>query len=189
MNFLALAKLSELIQNINFENIWMLLNYFQVFFLGIVGIAVSALSFSGTWLILISALIFKAMDTRDTLGFSIIGIYAVICILVELVEPFAVKLGIQKYGGSKKGEIIGILSGVLGSILGEIIIPIPFLGNLIGMFLLSFFAVYCIEYRRLNCRYSSAKIAWGGVLAKVFMLLFKFLITFAMFLHLIYVIL
>lgn len=185
MNFLTLAKLSELIQNITFDSIWMFINYIQIFLCGIIGLSLSLLSFSGTWLIFISAVIFKIFDQQGKISFLMLVIYLLICIVTEFIEPFAIKHGVAKSGGSKKSQFIAIVSGFIGALLGEILIPIPFLGNLIGMFLFTFFAIYCIEYRRFNCRHSSIKIAWAGVVSKVFMLLFKFLITTIMFIYLV----
>ncbi|MBP6322528.1 MAG: DUF456 domain-containing protein [Fusobacteriaceae bacterium] len=185
MNFLTLAKLSELIQNMTFDSIWMFINYIQIFLCGIVGLSLSLLSFSGTWLIFASAAIFKIFDQQNKISFTLLFIYLAICLITEVVEPFAAKYGITRSGGSKKSEIISILSGFIGALIGEVLIPIPFLGNILGMFLFMFFAIYCIEYRRLNCRHSSIKIAWAGVVSKVFMLMFKFLITTAMFIYLV----
>lgn len=188
MNFMAIAKLSELIQSLTFENVTMFFNYIQIFVFGIVAVFLSALSISGTWFILFSMIIFKFIDTHNKVSWLLIVIYILICLLVEFGELYAVKHGIKKAGGSSKSEVTGIIGGITGSILGEIIIPIPILGNLIGMFLLSFISVYFVEYRQLKCKNTSIKVAWMGILAKVFMILFKLLITAAMFIYLVYTI-
>jgi hypothetical protein len=52
-------------------------------------------------------------------------------------------------------------------------IPIPLIGNLIGMLLLSFLLVFWVERQRLGHDRQAVHIALGAVLARVYMVLVK----------------
>lgn len=188
MNFSTVSQLSEFIQNINFEGIGMFFNYLQVFIFGILALFLSILSVSGTWVILVSMIIFKFYDPYDSIGWFTVGVFAFVCIFVEIAEFFSVKYGIKRAKGTKDSEVIGMISGIIGAIIGEILIPIPFLGAILGMFTLSYIAVYVSEYHFHKIGDKAAVVAWAGIAAKAFMIIFKLLVTVAMLVVYIYLI-
>jgi uncharacterized protein YqgC (DUF456 family) len=67
---------------------------------------------------------------------------------------------------------MALIGGVLGFFLG-FMIPIPLIGNFVGMLLLSFLLVFWVERQRLGHDRQAAHIALGAVLAHVYMVLVK----------------
>lgn len=141
-----------------------------------IGLILSSLTFSGTWVVLLAALITKLSIGFPTLGTLIA--FALLCIATELLEALAGFWGVQKRGGSKRAGWAALLGGLLGAVIGSAVFPI--LGTLIGMLLGSFTLAFLIERRRLNHDAQAAHIARGAVWARLFVILFKTVLTAAM---------
>lgn len=142
-----------------------------------IGLLLSALTFSGTWLILLAALITYFSSGDPTLGTLIT--FLLLCILTEVLEALAGFWGVQKRGGSKRAGFSALVGGLLGTLIGSAILPI--LGTLIGMLLGSFALAYTTERFLLKKEEgNAAHIARGAVLARLSIMLFKTILTAAM---------
>jgi len=138
-----------------------------------IGLLLSSLAFSGTWLILLAALITKLSIGFPTLGTLIV--FTLLCISTEALEALAGFLGVQKRGGSKRAGLAAILGGLLGAVIGSALFPI--LGTLIGMLLGSFGLAYAAEALVAKEHAEAAHIARGAVLARLGVMLLKTALT------------
>ena len=155
------------------------LGYTLVALLCLAGAVLSCLSLSGTWLVILAA-IFAAFLSGDRFpGFWTPTIMIGIAVLVEGCEFMAVAWGIQKRGGSGWAGLAALAGGIAGLFLGTFI-PVPLLGNLIGMLGGSFACAYAVERHRLQSHDRAAHIAFGAVIARLLILMLKVVVTLAM---------
>lgn len=141
-----------------------------------IGLILSSLTFSGTWLVLLAALITKLSIGFPTLGTLIV--FALLCIATEAFEALAGFWGVQKRGGSKRAGLAALFGGLLGAGIGSAVFPI--LGTFIGMLLGSFALAFLTERNRLGHDAQAAHIARGVVWARLGVLLLKTILTAAM---------
>lgn len=146
----------------------------------LLGVVLSCLSVSGTWLVLGATLL--AMVTRgenDSFpSWITVGVFLLICIAVEVGEYAAGALGVAKRGGSKLAGWAALGGGLLGMLLGNAI-PVLIVGPLIGMFIGSFGLVYLVEARRVRHE-QAVSIAMGSVWARVAVMAGKVAMTMIM---------
>ena len=141
-----------------------------------VGLLLSMLAFSGTWLVLLAALV-TALST----GFPNIGTliaFALLCIAAEVLEALAGFLGVQKRGGSKLAGVAALIGGLFGAVIGSGVFPI--IGTFLGMLVGSFALAYLVEYRNSGKQAEAAHIARGAVWARLGIMLLKTALTLAM---------
>ncbi len=142
----------------------------------LIGLLLSTLTFSGTWLVLAAAFI-----TKLTIGIPNIGtlvVFVLICIAVELIEMLAGFIGVQKRGGSKLAGFAALIGGLVGAGVGTGIFPI--LGTVAGLLIGSFGAAFLVEWLRLRHHEQAAHIAWGTVWARLAVLFLKTTLTLGM---------
>jgi uncharacterized protein len=140
------------------------------------GLVLSTLTFSGTWMVFLAALI-----TKFSIGFPTLGtlvVFAGLCIATELFEALAGFLGVQKRGGSKLAGLAALIGGLVGAVIGSGIFPI--IGTVAGMILGSFGAAFLVEWNRLKHHGQAAHIAWGTVWARLAVLFLKTALTLGM---------
>ena len=141
-----------------------------------IGLILSSLAFSGTWMVLLAALITKLSSGVPTLGTLIV--FALLCIATEALEALAGFWGVQKRGGSKRAGWAALLGGLLGAVIGSAVFPI--LGTVIGMLLGSFALAYAAEALLEKKHAEAAHIARGAVWARLGIMLLKTVLTAAM---------
>lgn len=142
----------------------------------LIGLILSSLGFSGTWMVLLAALV-----TKFTLGFPNIGtlvIFTLLCITVEAFEALAGFLGVQKRGGSKRAGLAAMIGGLIGAAAGSAVFPI--LGTLAGLLAGSFILAFLVEWNRLKHHGQAASIATGALLARLGVLFLKTALTLGM---------
>lgn len=154
--------------------------FLAVGLLCLVGLILSALTFSGTWLVLGATILASYLRGPKFPGAVTIVIFVLLCGAIEAVDFFASSWGVQKRGGSKLAGFCAMLGGIGGMIIGSAIIPVPILGTLIGMFAGSFGCAYAVERNRLQKHDPAIHIATGAVLARVAILLLKSVATLGM---------
>ncbi len=143
------------------------------------GITLSCLSLSGTWLVTAATLLIVLItDTPFPTMWTVIA-FIVLSTLVEVAEVAAAAWGVKRRGGSNLAGAAAVAGGLAGLILGTII-PIPILGNLIGMLAGSFGLVFVVERRRLRKTDEAANIALGAVLGRVTIIALKVCVTMGM---------
>ena len=141
-----------------------------------IGLILSSLAFSGTWMVLLAALITKLSIGVPTLGTLIV--FALLCIATEVLEALAGFWGVQKRGGSKRAGWAALLGGLIGAMIGSAVLPI--LGTIIGMLLGSFALAYAAEALLAKKHVEAVHIARGAVWARLSIMLFKTVLTAAM---------
>lgn len=149
----------------------------------LIGLLISTLAFSGTWLVLLAAFIIKFTNVAcppdcAAIGWGSLVVFALICIAVELIELLAGFLGVQKRGGSKLAGFAALVGGLVGAGVGTGIFPI--LGTFAGMLIGSFGAAFLVEWNRLKHHEQAAHIAWGTVWARLAVLFLKTTFTLGM---------
>lgn len=144
-----------------------------------IGIALSSLSLSGTWLVLMATGLISWVRWPDPPGWITLTAFFALCTLTELLEAVAGIWGIHKRGGSKATSVAALFGGLIGIGVGGFI-PIPILGSLICMLIGSFFLAFWVEYRRLEQKDKATHIAFGAVIGRVSIILLKTAITLTM---------
>ena len=143
------------------------------------GLFLSALSISGTWLVLAAAALAGWLAPPGAFPEwpTLLGMSAC-CAAVDVVEWFAAAWGVRRRGGSRAAGWMALLGSLGGAILGGMVVPL--LGSLVGMMAGSFALVYWVEKRRLRQTDRAAHVATGAVLAGMSMLLLKVAATAAL---------
>jgi len=87
----------------------------------------------GNWLILLSTCLFAWWRWSDRV-FSIYTLAAIagLAVLGEIIEFAGGMHGARKAGASRRGSIAALAGAMVGAIFGTFLIPIPFLGTLLG---------------------------------------------------------
>ena len=153
--------------------------FITVGLLCVAGLLLSCLSFSGTWLVVLATLVAAFLTGPEFPGWLTVSFFIFISILVEAADSVAGVWGVTGRGGSAWAGLAAFIGGLVG-LAGGSIIPIPILGNLIGMMLGSFFLVYVVERHRLQKHDPAVHIAMGAVLARIAIVLLKVCATLGM---------
>ena len=148
------------------------------------GLVISCLSLSGTWAVLLATGLLAWIRWPEFPGIGTIIAFLLLCIGVEILEALAGAWGIQKRGGSKAAGWAALGGGFLGMILGGFI-PVPIIGNLLGMLLGSFGCAFWVEHAKMKKADHAAHVAFGAVLARLGVIFLKVGITLAMIIALI----
>ena len=143
-----------------------------IWVLCLTGIFLSLFSLSGTWLVVGAAILAVFLPGEHAPGIWTVLSFLALALFMEVLEWVAGAWGVSKRGGSGLGSLMALIGGVLGFFLG-FMIPIPLIGNFVGMLLLSFLLVFWVERQRLGNDRQAAHIALGAVLARVYMVLVK----------------
>jgi uncharacterized protein YqgC (DUF456 family) len=143
------------------------------------GIVLSACSLSGTWLVLVAAALAAWLREAPFPGLWTLVAFTLTCLAVEGAEALAGLWGIRARGGSWKAGVAATAGGLLGLVVGGIL-PVPFVGNVVGMLLGSFLLAFAVEHRRLGDAGPASHIATGAVVARVAVILLKTAATLAM---------
>lgn len=145
----------------------------------LIGFVLSCLSLSGTWVVFGASLLVAWKRWPDFPGLSTLIIFLVLCIAVEVAEAFAAAWGVQKRGGSKAAGWAALAGGFLGMLLGGLI-PVPVIGNLIGMVVGSFGCAFLVEHAKMKKSQHAAHVAAGAVLARLAVIFLKVGVTMGM---------
>ena len=143
------------------------------------GFFLSCLSLSGTWLVLAAAGLVSWSRWPAFPGIGTLIALLVLCIGVEVAETLAGSWGVQRRGGSKAAGWAALGGGFLGLLLGGFI-PVPILGNLVGMVAGSFGCAFLVEHAKMKKIDHAAHVAMGAVLARLAVIFLKIGITLAM---------
>lgn len=143
------------------------------------GVALACISLSGTWLVVLAAALAAALSGPAFPGVRTVVAFLALSVLIEALEVLAGYWGVTRRGGSRLAGLAALGGGLLGLFAGTLI-PIPLIGNLIGMLLGSFGCTYAVEVRRLRSRGDAAHIARGAVLARVLVIFLKVAATLGM---------
>ncbi|MDA1043876.1 MAG: DUF456 domain-containing protein [Verrucomicrobia bacterium] len=149
-----------------------------ILLLCLAGILMSMLSLSGSWLVVLAAVIATTLG-RSFPSLTVVLCFIAVAIILEIVECFAGAWGVTRRGGSRAGGVAAVVGSLAGLCLGTFI-PVPVIGSLLGMLLGGFGLVFMVEWNRLQRHGAAAHIAWGSVLARIAMIFLKVCATIGM---------
>lgn len=141
--------------------------------LALAGVFLSLVSFSGTWLVWVAGLIARFLPGGESIGWPWLIAGGALCAAVEMFEAAAVHWGVIASGGTAGSAWVGFAGAMLGMILGGMMIPVPFIGGLVGMTVGSFGAVLWWEYRRHGRGGTAARVATGALIARALVIALK----------------
>jgi uncharacterized protein YqgC (DUF456 family) len=145
----------------------------------LIGFVLSCLSLSGTWVVLAATGLVAWARWPEFPGIGTLVAFLLLCIGVEVIEALASAWGVQKRGGSKAASWAALGGGFMGMVLGGFI-PVPIIGNLVGMVAGSFGCAFLVEHAKLKKATHAAHVATGAVLARLAVIFLKVGITIAM---------
>ncbi|MCH7808016.1 MAG: DUF456 domain-containing protein [Planctomycetes bacterium] len=98
----------------------------------LVGVAMTALRLPGTWLIIAGALLYGWW--ADWVGVStwILALLVISAIVAEFLELLASVFTARKAGASTQAAWGGFLGAILGMFFLSFLVPVPFLGAMVG---------------------------------------------------------
>lgn len=131
----------------------------------------------GNWLIVISACLFAWWRAEDDV-FSIYTLIAVaaLAVLGELIEFFAGAGGAKRAGAGWRGSIGALLGALTGAIFGTFLLPIPFLGTLIGACVGAGLGAWGLELAGGRKLQDSARFAMGAGIGEFLGITSKFIL-------------
>jgi len=143
------------------------------------GLALSCLSISGTWLVVAGSVLAAVVRWGRFPGFGTVLLFVAVAGVVEGIEAVSGTWGVVKRGGSVAAGFAAMVGGLIGLLVGGLI-PVPIVGNILGMLAFSFGLVFLVERHRLKQSGQAANIAWGTVIGRLAMVLLKVTATLAM---------
>ncbi len=143
----------------------------------LVGLFLSCLSLSGTWLVLVAGIVTAVFSGRAFPGFGTVLVFLYLAILVEVAEYVAGVWGVKRRGGSWRAAVAAVVGGIAGLAVGG---WLPLIGRPLFMVAGSFGLVQAVEYIRLRRWDPAARIAVGAVLARLGVLVMKVVVTLGM---------
>ena len=162
---------------------WQALGSFGIYSLAallcLIGFILSCLSLSGTWVVFGAAGLIAWARWPTFPGPVALIAFLLTCVAVEVLEALAASWGVQKRGGSKAAGWAALGGGFLGMIFGGLI-PIPIIGNLLGMLIGSFGLAFLVEHAKMKKADHAARVATGAVLARLAVIFLKVGVTVAM---------
>lgn len=151
----------------------------------VTAILLSLLSFTGCWLIAAASGVLYWCRDDDAVSLPVIAVFVALCVVIELFDFLAGKIGIARRGGSAAAGWAALAGGLIGMVAGTFI-PVPVVGSLLGMCAGSFIFAFWVERRRLQHDALAAHIAWGAVWARLGVVLVKTLAALGMTAALVY---
>jgi len=139
----------------------------------------SCLSLSGTWVVFGVAGLLAWRRWPEFPGIGTLLLFLILCIAVEVAEALAGAWGVKKRGGSKAAGWAAIVGGFLGLLFGGLI-PVPVIGNLLGMLIGSFSLAFAVEHAKIKQTEQAVQVATGAVIARLAVIFLKVGITVAM---------
>lgn len=167
-----------LLQWLQTGGIW--LGWVVVWLLCLAGLALSCVSLFGTWCVVAATAIALFLSPGPFPNVLTLVLFVILAALIELAEWAAGMWGVQRRGGSGWAGWAALVGGILGLILGSFFIPIPVIGSLLGMLILSFGSAFAVERYRLKHSGQAAHIAWGAVIGRLLVILLKVAATLGM---------
>lgn len=145
-------------------------------FVCLIGIALTAITLPGNWLIVLWAFIIKLWQPEVVSWWSLVALVA-LAGLGEGLEFLASALGASKAGGTKHGAIGAMLGSLVGAIVG-IVVPPPIVGSIICAALgAATGAVVGERYINKRSWQESGKVAAGAAIGRVIAMFAKILIA------------
>lgn len=131
---------------------------------GLLTLFLTALGLPGLWFFLIAAALVQLFVANAAIGWTAIGIAAVLAVAAEAIELWASVRYTRRYGGSGRAGWGALAGGILGAIVG---VPLPVVGSIVGSFLGSFIGALVVEYSARREELHAGRVAWGALVGRV----------------------
>jgi len=97
----------------------------------IVGCAMTVLTLSGAWLILLAALLVQFF-APGTFATSTLIVVAILTLAGDVLEALSSGVTARRAGASRSAARWSVAGGIAGALLGSFLLPIPIVGTLAG---------------------------------------------------------
>jgi uncharacterized protein YqgC (DUF456 family) len=131
----------------------------------LLGVVLTALQLPGTWLILMTAIIYDWCYQWDRLGPVMLGVMAGLAVLGEILEFVASFVFAGRAGGSRRAAWGGVIGGFIGMFLFTV--PVPVLGTIVGGIIGCFAGAIIAEMTKHDDFEHSTRVGVGAALGRV----------------------
>ncbi len=131
--------------------------------LGAIGVIIFGLP--GTWIILLSALVFAIFTDFVHITFWVIVLLLIMAATAEGIELLAVMYGAKRFGASRRATIAAVVGAIMGAILLSPLMLV--IGALIGAFVGAFIGAFLVEYLVEKDLGKAASTGFGALLGKL----------------------
>ena len=135
------------------------------------GLIAVVLGLPGTWLILITSFLYSWLNNFSVITYQMLLVLLALAVAAEVLEFWSGLWGARRYGGSRKAMLGTLIGGLTGAI---ILTPMLFgFGALAGAFLGAFVGGFVVTYLEQRKMSQAMRVGWGGLLGRVFAMVFK----------------
>jgi len=135
------------------------------------GLIAVVLGLPGTWLILVTSVLYSWLTNFSVITYQMLLGLLVLAVAAEVLEFWSGLWGARRYGGSKKSMLGTLIGGLIGAI---ILTPMVFgFGSVAGAFLGAFTGGFVVTYLEQRKMSEAMRVGWGGLLGRVFAMVFK----------------
>ena len=135
------------------------------------GLIAVVLGLPGTWLILTTSVLYSWLSNFSVITYQMLLGLLALAVAAEVVDFWSGLWGARRYGGSKKAMLGTLLGGLIGAI---ILTPMVFgIGAVVGAFFGAFIGGFVVTYLEQRKMKEAMRVGWGGLLGRVFAMVFK----------------
>ena len=135
------------------------------------GLIAVVLGLPGTWLILITSALYSWLTGFSVITYQMLLGLLVLAVAAEVLEFWSGLWGARRYGGSRKAMLGTLIGGLAGAI---ILTPMLFgFGAVVGAFFGAFAGGFVVTYLEQRKMSNAMRVGWGGMLGRVFAMVFK----------------
>ena len=135
------------------------------------GLIAVVLGLPGTWLILITSALYSWLTGFSVITYQMLLGLLLLAVAAEVLEFWSGLWGARRYGGSKKAMLGTLIGGLAGAI---ILTPMLFgFGAVVGAFFGAFAGGFVVTYLEQRKMSNAMRVGWGGMLGRVFAMVFK----------------
>ena len=146
----------------------------------LVGVAMTAVRFPGTWLIVAGAAGYAWSEGWPRASLTLLGILTGIALLGEGVEILASVVTARRAGASRKAAWGGMLGGIVGMIFLSFLVPIPIVGTMIGALVGCFAGATLVEMYVRKDMFRGTKVGFFAAMGFVLGAVAKIVVALAM---------
>jgi len=136
-----------------------------------VGLIAVVLGLPGTWLILLTSVLYSWVTGFSVITYQMLLGLLVLAVVAEVLEIWSGLWGARRYGGSRRAMLGTLIGGFIGAI---ILTPMLFgFGSVVGAFFGAFAGGFVVTYLEQRKMSQAMRVGWGGLLGRVFAMVFK----------------
>ena len=137
----------------------------------VAGLIAVVLGLPGTWLILITSVLYSWLGNFSVITYQMLLGLLLLAVAAEVLDFWSGLWGARRYGGTRKAMLGTLLGGIIGAI---ILTPMVFgIGAVVGAFFGAFVGGFVVTYLEQRKMSEAMRVGWGGLLGRVFAMVFK----------------